>query len=128
MAARVCPHCKSELTAPIVVAFTNGVDCPNCGTRLEVASGSREISTFAGLVAAALAWRMASGSTTDLGGVLPTLYAFLAFGIVSALVLMFTSNLRNAPALPAPEPVHASGGHGGGHEGGHDGGDHAPQH
>jgi hypothetical protein len=49
-------------------------------------------------------------------------YAFLAFGIVSPLVLMFTANLRNAPALPAPLPVHDSGsaGHGaGGHPGGH---------
>jgi hypothetical protein len=50
---------------------------------------------------------------------LPTLYAFLAFGIVSALALMVTANLQNAPALPIPEPAHAhaSGpaGHGGGH-------------
>jgi hypothetical protein len=37
--------------------------------------------------------------------------------MVSPLVLMFTANLRNAPALPAPMPAHepASGGHGGGH-------------
>jgi hypothetical protein len=48
---------------------------------------------------------------------LPTLYAFLAYSIVSSLVVMFTANLRNAPALPAPEPAHApsAGGHGGGH-------------
>jgi hypothetical protein len=77
------------------------------------------------LVAGAIAWRLASGSTTDLGGVLPTLYAFLAFGIVSPLALMLTANLRNAPALPAPEPVHAGGGHA---AGGHDGGDHGPHH
>ena len=57
--------------------------------------------------AGALAWRLSAYSTTDLGGVLPTLYAFLAFGMVSPLVLMFTANLRNAPAVPAPEPAHA---------------------
>jgi hypothetical protein len=125
VAARLCPHCKSEMTAASVVAFTNGADCPQCGTRLEVGSGSREISTVVGLAAGAIAWRLASGSPTDLGGVLPTLYAFLAFGIVSALTLMLTANLRNAPALPVPEPAHATGGHGGG---GHDGGDHAPHH
>jgi len=62
------------------------------------------------------------GLPGDLGGVLPTLYAFLAFGIVSPLVLMFTANLRNAPLVPVPEPMHATssaghdaGGHGGGH-------------
>ncbi|MBZ5662318.1 MAG: hypothetical protein LAO08_18105 [Acidobacteriia bacterium] len=125
MAARMCPHCKSELTAANVVAYTNGVDCPKCGTRLEVASGSREISTLVGLAAGAIAWRLASGSMTDLGEVLPTLYAFLAFGIVSPLVMMVTANLRNAPALPVPEPAHASVGHG---AAGHDGGDHGPHH
>jgi hypothetical protein len=96
--------------------------------RLEVASGARSIATWCGLAAAAIAWRLASGSTSDmgdLGGVLPTLYAFLAFGIVSPLVLMATANLRNAPATSAPDPVHASGGHG---AGGHDGGDHGPHH
>jgi hypothetical protein len=36
---------------------------------------------------------------------------------VSPLVLMFTANLRNAPALPVAAPVHESSaaGHGGGH-------------
>lgn len=125
MAARMCPHCNAEITAANVAVYTNGVDCPKCGTRLEVASGSREISTLAGLAAGAIAWRLASGSTTDLGAVLPTLYAFLAFGIVSPLVLMLTANLRNAPLIPVPEPAHASAGHG---SGGHDGGDHGPHH
>ena len=85
-------------------------------------SGSRTISTLAGLAAGAIAWRLSAGSPGDLGAVLPTLYAFLAFGIVSPLVLMFTANLRNAPAIPVPEPAHApcfaghgAGGHGGGH-------------
>jgi hypothetical protein len=125
VAARMCPHCKAEITASNVVAYTNGVDCPNCGTRLEVSTGSREISTLAGLAAGAIAWRLASGSATELGAVLPTLYAFLAFGIVSPLVMMVTANLRNAPAVPAPEPAHAGGGHG---AAGHDGGDHGPSH
>jgi hypothetical protein len=126
VAARMCPHCKAEISAANVVAYTNGVDCPKCGMRLEVASGSRMIATLCGLAAAAIAWRLASGSPGDLGAVLPTLYAFLAFGIVSPLVLMVTANLRNAPALPAPEPVHAGGAHGG--AAGHDGGDHGPHH
>jgi DNA-directed RNA polymerase subunit RPC12/RpoP len=125
LAARMCPHCKAEVTAANVVAYTNGVDCPKCGMRLEVASGARTISTWCGLAAAAIAWRLASGSAGDLGGVLPTLYAFLAFGIVSAVALMITANLRNAPASPAPEPVHSGAGHA---SGGHDGGDHGPHH
>ena len=122
MAVRVCPHCKAEISAPEAAARSNDIECPKCGTRLEVAPGSRTISTLAGLVAGAIVWRLSAGSTSDLGGVLPTLYAFLAFGIVSPLALMFTANLRNAPAVPVAEPAHApspashgEGGHGGGH-------------
>ncbi|HXR09653.1 MAG TPA: hypothetical protein VN792_02695, partial [Candidatus Acidoferrales bacterium] len=83
MAVRICPHCKTEITAPEAAARSNDIECPKCGTRLEVAPGSRTISTLAGLVAGAIVWRLSAGSTSDLGGVLPTLYAFLAFGIVS---------------------------------------------
>jgi DNA-directed RNA polymerase subunit RPC12/RpoP len=122
LAVRICPHCKTEIPAPESAAHSDDIVCPKCGTRLEVAPGSRTISTLCGLAAGAIAWRLSSGSTSDLGGVLPTLYAFLAFGIVSPLVLMLTANLRNAPAAPAPEPDHApaSAGHGtGGHDGGH---------
>src|ERR1700676_1339838 len=122
MAVRMCPHCKTEIPAPEAAARSNDIVCPKCGTRLEVASGSRTISTLAGLAAGAIVWRLSLGSTSDLGGVLPTLYAFLAFGIVSPLVLMFTANLRNAPLIPVAEPVHDAGtaGHGAaGHSGGH---------
>jgi DNA-directed RNA polymerase subunit RPC12/RpoP len=121
MAVRVCPHCKAEISGAEAAARSNDVTCPKCGARLEVASGGRTISTLAGLAAGAIVWKLTSGSPTDLGGVLPTLYAFLAFGIVAPIVLMFTANLRNAP--PAPVPVadsghgHSPAAHGGG--GGH---------
>ena len=122
MAVRICPHCKTEISAPEAAARSNDIECPKCATRLEVAPGSRTISTLAGLAAGAIAWRLSAGSTSDLGGVLPTLYAFLAFGIVSPLVLMFTANLRNAPAVPHPRAGPRScfagarrGRHGGGH-------------
>ena len=122
MAVRICPHCKAEISATESVARSNDIECPKCGTRLEVASGSRTIATLAGLAAGVFVWRLSADATSDLGGVLPTLYSFLAFGIVSPLVLMLTANLRNAPAVPAPEPAHApaSSGHDtGGHAGGH---------
>ena len=120
MAVRICPHCKNEISAADVAAYSYGIDCPHCKARLEVASGTRTISSFCGLAAAAIAWHLSGGSGGDLGAVLPTLYAFLAFGVVSGLVLMFTANLSNAPALPAIEPVHAADDHGAaGPAGGH---------
>ncbi len=118
MVVRTCPHCKTEISAPEVAAYSNNVECPKCSTRLEIAPGTRTISSLCGLAAAAIAWRASIGSNGDLGGVLPTLYAFLAFGIVSPLALMFSANLRNAPAIPAPEPAHDSG------SAGHDAGGH----
>ena len=121
MAVRICPHCNTEINAPIVAAYSFGVECPKCGTRLEVSPGAREISSFCGLAAGAIAWRLSKNSGGDLGGVLPTLYAFLAFGIVSPLVLMFSATLRIAPGAPVFDPVPAHGhapsvhGHAGGH-------------
>ena len=122
MAVRICPHCKTGVTASNVAAYSFGVECPKCETRLEVAPETRMIATLCGLAAGAIAWRLSINSGGDLGGVLPTLYAFLAFGIVSPLVLMFTANLRNAPVIPVAEAAHDAGtsahgtaGHGGGH-------------
>jgi hypothetical protein len=116
VAVRICPHCKGEITAANAATYSNGIECPQCKARLEVAPGSRTIATLCGLAAGAIAWRLSSESGGDLGAVLPTLYAFLAFGVVSPLVLMFTANLCNAPALPSPEPAHVADSHGaGGH-------------
>jgi hypothetical protein len=120
VAVRICPHCKTEISAANAAAYSNSIECPQCKARLEVAPSSRTISSLCGLAAAAIAWRLSSDSSGDLGAVLPTLYAFLAFGVVSALVLMFSANLSNAPALAASEPVQSAGGHGAaGHGGGH---------
>jgi hypothetical protein len=98
------------------------MECPKCAARLEVSPGSRTIATLCGLAAGTLAWRLSTNASGDLGAVLPTLYAFLAFGIVSPLVLMFTAHLRNAPALPVVVAVHTdehtahgTGGHGADH-------------
>jgi DNA-directed RNA polymerase subunit RPC12/RpoP len=112
MAVRVCPHCKTEISASESAARSNDITCPKCGARLEVASGGRTISTVAGILAAAIVWKLTSAAGGDLGAIAPTLYAFLAFGIVSPLVLMVSANLRNAPPAPIAEPAHASASHG----------------
>jgi hypothetical protein len=112
VAVRVCPHCKTEISSANTAAYSNDIVCRQCKSRLEVAAGSRTISSICGLAAAAIAWNLSRSTGGDLGAVLPTLYAFLAFGVVSALVLMFTANLANAPALPTPGPVQETRSHG----------------
>ena len=110
MAARICPHCMKPIPARFAVAFSDGLDCPHCETRLEVTSASRMPASFAGLLAGWLAWRLTSNSGDLLGSLLPELYAFLVFGIVSALVLLFTADLQMAPVVPvsqAPAVAHS---------------------
>ena len=58
MAVRICPHCKTEISASEAAARSNDMECPKCGMRLEVAPGSRTISTLCGLAAGAIGNRL----------------------------------------------------------------------
>ena len=107
----MCPHCGNTVPAMRVISLSDGMECPHCQTRLEVANGSRMAATTAGLAVAWLVWRITRDSTNILGFALPVLLSFLAFGIVSPLVLMFVASLRTAPPPPVFEPVAAHGGH-----------------
>lgn len=118
---RICPHCGNKVPATLAMAFSDGLVCPHCETLLQVANASRMIASAAGLVAAWLVWRATRGSTNILGFALPVLFAVLAFGIVSPLVLAFTAAFRIAPPQVF-EPVAAHGAHGSsvhGHASGH---------
>lgn len=112
MAIRMCPQCGKSVPAARVMALSDGMECPHCQTRLQVATGSRMVAVAAGLIAAGLVWWLTRDSTNILGFALPVLFSFLAFGIVSPLVLAFASALRTAPSAPVFEPVAAHGGHG----------------
>jgi hypothetical protein len=107
----MCPQCGKTVPAARVMALSDGMECPHCQTRLEVAGGSRMIATAAGLVAAWVVWRITRDSTNILGFALPVLLSFLAFGIVSPLILIFTAALRPALAEPVFATVAAHGGH-----------------
>ena len=75
------------------------------------------IAVWVGLAAGWLVWRLTSGSDGPLGDVLPELYAILAFGIISPIVLAFSAALELAPAAPAVDATAPS--HGASHGGGH---------
>jgi hypothetical protein len=121
VASRVCPKCNAQISSAAVAALSDGIECPSCHTRLEVSPPGRMIAAWAGMAAAYLAWRVTRGGPGPLGGALPLLYAVLAFGVVAALVTMFTGDVRLAPELPPVEAAPAAGhghdahGHGGGH-------------
>src|SRR3989304_2348256 len=99
-----------------VAAFADGVECPGCHARLEVSPASRMLAAWAGLAAAWVAWRVTRGGGGILGAALPLLYAVLAFGIISALAVIFSGDLRPAPEASPAEAAPATGhGHGGHH-------------
>ncbi len=102
--------------AVYAVALSDGMECPHCQTRLEVTTGSRILATWVGLFMGHVVWHFTNGSTGILGWALPVLYAILAVGITSALMLMAIAGLRLAPAAPVPAAVSAdSHGHAAGH-------------
>lgn len=111
MAIRICPLCMARVPAGPVGAYSDSLECPKCKTRLEVSRGSRLIASTLGLVAAWLVYRVTRGDTGELGFVLPVVYAFLAYSIVSPLFLMLAADLRPHPAEPLAEPLPGSAGH-----------------
>lgn len=115
MAIRTCPLCLSKVPAGFVVAYSDGLECPGCKSRLEVSAGSRMLATALGLLAGALVWRLTRTSGGMLGWVLPMVYAFLAFSVVAPLFLMATADLRLKSAEPLAEPEPAGPGQGGHH-------------
>jgi len=116
VASRVCPQCMGKVPGAAVAAFSDGVECPGCHARLEVSPASRMLAAWAGLAAAWVAWRVTRGGGGILGAALPLLYAVLAFGIVSALAVIFSGDLRPAPEAPPAEAAPAASyGHGSHH-------------
>jgi hypothetical protein len=115
---RACPHCGKKVPAGLELAYSDGLVCPHCHTRLVVATDGRIFATWVGLAAAWLVWWLTRNSGGPLGAVLPELYAVLAFGIVSPIVLAFSATLELAPAAPVMEEAPASS-HGAAPGGGH---------
>ncbi len=105
MAARICPLCLRKVPAGPVAAYSNELERPGCKARLEISPGSRLIATWAGLAGGAVVWHLAARADGILGWVVPIVYAFLAFSVVSPLVLMLIADLRvKKEEPPAAEP------------------------
>ena|ERR1700734_2360050 len=101
MSARQCPNCFAVLPAGQIVAYSYDLVCPACQHPLEITGLSRNLSAFAGLLAGALVWWLASahysGQSGALGWVLPLLLSCLTFSVVAPLALIFTADLSLKP-------------------------------
>ncbi len=111
MAARKCPMCLKEVPVGFVVAYSDGMGCPSCRQRLEVSLGSRYLASLAGMAAGVLVWRMSDPTHGMLGFASVVLYTFLAYAVVSPLVLMLIADLRVKAEEPVGEIAPAGGHH-----------------
>jgi hypothetical protein len=114
-----CPHCMSKVSAGLALSRSYRMECPTCHTHLEVTDGARYVSSFAGLAAATVVYRFARISTGTLAWALDIVYAIIAFGIVSPLILMLVSDLRSAPLEPEPIAPSSAASAADSHDGGH---------
>jgi len=109
MAIRKCPACLASASMGAVAAHSDDFVCAGCSQHLQVAEASRVLASAVGIAASYLALRAAPSPHSTLGWAVPVLFALLAYGCVSALMLMLSADLQliPAPAQPAatPEPA-----------------------
>lgn len=113
--ARKCPNCFAVVPAAKVLTSSDVHECPSCQSPLEISGWSRNISAFAGLIAAAIVWRIASLYYADrpgaLGWVLPVLFAYLAYSVAATLALAFMADLQLGFLDPAPVATETASAH-----------------
>ncbi|HMD31652.1 MAG TPA: hypothetical protein VKG84_07065 [Candidatus Acidoferrales bacterium] len=101
MAIRKCPACLTTASMGVVAAHTNDFVCTGCGQHLEVREASRVLAAVAGIAAGYFSMGFVPSVYSTLGWAVPALFGLLAYGCVSALVLMVTADLRVIPAPAA---------------------------
>ena len=102
---RACPLCFAKLSRAQVLSRSNDLSCPACHAHLELSRSSRVLSSFAGIAAALCAFHFAPSANPLLNWTWPLLASTLSFGSVSAIVLLFASDLVVQPGLhPATFP------------------------
>jgi len=122
VAARTCPYCLKKISSLTIVTHSYDLTCPGCDRPLEISRISRNIASLLGLIAGTIAFYWSAGTSPEhqaLGWVFPVLYAIIAFGVVSMLVLLTTADLsiKSEPhhAEPHAHATAPAGGHGTGH-------------
>jgi hypothetical protein len=89
---RACPLCFTKVPRGLILTLGNHLACPSCHAALELSRGSRVAGAFGGLFCGFVVWH-AMNVLTGGGWALPIVAAVLAYGIGSAMVLYFLSDL-----------------------------------
>jgi hypothetical protein len=102
MWSRACPLCFTKVPPRLVLARGDDLVCPSCGTPLELSPVSRALSAGCGLAMGFAAARLVLVSSVWGKWALPVIAAIVAYGVGSAAVLYFFSDLV-VQAKPASE-------------------------
>lgn len=94
---RSCPLCFVKLPHTSILARSDDLICPSCHSALEVSRPSRVFAALLGVIAAYLAAEFAVLAMPKEAWFLAVAAAVLAYGVVSALVLYFVSDLVIQP-------------------------------
>ncbi len=99
MGNHACPLCFAKIRRTLILTNSLGVDCPACHAELEVSRGSRVLASFAGVLAGFGAAYLSRHASETAQWTLPTIAAFLTFGICSALELLVFAELVVRPKI-----------------------------
>lgn len=100
---RACPLCFVKLPRASVLAHSDELVCPSCHTPLEISRPSRVLAATVGLIAAYVAAQIVVLAAPSAAWFTSIVAAVLGYGLGSALVLYFLSDLV---VRPKSEPAH----------------------
>ena len=104
---RACPMCFAKVPRTLILTRGDELTCPSCHTPLEISRASRVLSALVGLAAGFVLVQAVMGLSIEGRWVLPIIAAVLAYGLASALVLFFASDLVVQPHPPVGHFPHA---------------------
>jgi len=109
MGNQACPLCFAKVPRTVILAKSLEVNCLACHAELEVSRGSRVLASFVGVLAGFAAVQLSRHASGTAQWTLPTVAAFLTFGICSAAVLLVFADLVVRPKIsPTAFPhIHA---------------------
>lgn len=96
---RACPLCFGKVPRTLVLTLGDELACRSCHAPLELSRASRVAGAFGGLFCGFVAAHMVH-SVSEGDWILPMVWAVLAYGVGSALILYFLSDLVVQPKAP----------------------------
>src|ERR1700756_3286792 len=103
---RACPLCFGKVPRTRVVTRSENLECPSCHASLELSRPSRVLGTAVGLGTGLAAAEWMAGARVRGEWIFAVVAGLLGYGIGSAVMLSFLSDLVVRPELEAGKFPH----------------------